>query len=71
MVSNNINIQINGEPFNCSEPISLQFLLNYLDFNSERVAVELNDTLLPDTLFHSTYLSDQDKLEVITIVGGG
>nr|AKE98944.1 hypothetical protein 71 [Bangia fuscopurpurea] len=71
MIHNNINIQINGEPFNCPEPISLQFLLNYLDFNSERVAVELNNALLPETLFKSTYLSDQDKLEIITIVGGG
>nr|ALL97289.1 thiamine biosynthesis protein [Pyropia endiviifolia] len=71
MIHNNISIQINGEPFNCSEPILLQFLLNYLDFNSERIAVELNDTLLPEHLFRSTYLNDQDKLEVITIVGGG
>nr|YP_009244655.1 thiamine biosynthesis protein S [Pyropia pulchra]AMK96897.1 thiamine biosynthesis protein S [Pyropia pulchra] len=71
MIHNNISIQINGEPFNCSEPISLQFLLSYLDFNSERIAVELNNALLPEPLFHSTYLNDQDKLEVITIVGGG
>nr|YP_009027628.1 hypothetical protein 71 [Neoporphyra perforata]AGV01111.1 hypothetical protein 71 [Neoporphyra perforata]AHB35122.1 hypothetical protein 71 [Neoporphyra perforata]AHB35331.1 hypothetical protein 71 [Neoporphyra perforata]AIA19493.1 hypothetical protein [Neoporphyra perforata]AIA19702.1 hypothetical protein [Neoporphyra perforata] len=71
MMHNNINIQINGEPFNCAEPISLQFLLDYLDFNPEYVAVELNDTLLPEPLFQSTYLNDQDKLEVITIVGGG
>ena len=71
MVNKNISIHINGEPFNCSEPLSLQFLLNYLDFNSERVAIELNNTLLPESLFNSTYLNDQDKLEIITIVGGG
>nr|YP_010338415.1 thiamine biosynthesis protein S [Bangia atropurpurea]UNJ18365.1 thiamine biosynthesis protein S [Bangia atropurpurea] len=71
MINKNISIQINGEPFNCSEPLSLQFLLNYLDFNSERVAIELNDILLPSPLFHSTYLNDKDKLEIITIVGGG
>lgn len=71
MINKNISIQINGEPFNCLEPLSLQFLLNYLDFNSERVAIELNDILLPSSLFHSTYLNDKDKLEIITIVGGG
>ncbi|ASN78816.1 hypothetical protein (chloroplast) [Porphyra umbilicalis] len=71
MINKNINIQINGEPFNCSGTLSLQFLLNYLDFNSERVAIELNNTLLPERLFHSTYLNDQDKIEIITIVGGG
>lgn len=71
MTDTNISLQINGEPFNCAEPISLQFLLNYLDLNSERVAIELNDSLLPSPLFLSTYLSDKDKLEIITIVGGG
>lgn len=71
MLNKNISIQINGEPFNCSAPISLQFLLTYLDFNSQPVAIELNDTLLPESLFESTYLNDKDKLEIITIVGGG
>ena len=71
MINKNISIQINGEPFNCSEPLSLQFLLNYLDFNSERIAIEINSTLLPERLFHSTYINDQDKIEIITIVGGG
>jgi len=71
MINKNISIQINGEPFNCLGPLSLQFLLNYLDFNSERVAIELNNTLLPERLFNSTYLNDQDKIEIITIVGGG
>nr|YP_009237442.1 hypothetical protein [Wildemania schizophylla]AKS28489.1 hypothetical protein [Wildemania schizophylla] len=71
MTNTNISVQINGEPFNCSEPISLHFLLSYLDLSSERVAIELNNSLLPASLLSSTYLSDQDKLEIITIVGGG
>lgn len=62
---------VNGEAFNCSNLISLQDLLVYLGFDMYRIVVEYNKEIIPNYKFSSILCSDQDKLEIITIVGGG
>ena len=64
-------IVINGEPFNCLHSMSLYDVLIYLDFDIDRVIVEYNSRVIANGLFHKITMNNHDKLEVITIVGGG
>nr|QVY58445.1 thiamine biosynthesis protein S [Kappaphycus striatus] len=64
-------IFINGEAFNCLYSMSLQDLILYLDFDINTVIVEHNQQIISKELFNEIFFKHQDKLEVITIVGGG
>nr|QUE29972.1 ThiS [Erythrocladia irregularis] len=66
-----ITVEINGEPFNCMNNMSLSFLLEYLDFNISISIIEYNSNILSKDQIQYIQLKDQDKLEVVTIVGGG
>lgn len=49
-------------------------LLEYLvasGYDTKRVAVELNGAILPKTDYDKTVLSDGDKIEIVSFVGGG
>lgn len=71
MVFNYCHIFVNGEPFNCIQAMSLKDLLDYLDFDTELVAVEYNAEIIAFHEFDDIILKSQDRIEVITIVGGG
>lgn len=62
---------VNGQAFNCLATMCLKDLLIYLDFNINLIAVEYNQEILINSHFDSTFLQAQDRIEVITIVGGG
>nr|YP_009390040.1 thiamine biosynthesis protein S [Sheathia arcuata]ART65406.1 thiamine biosynthesis protein S [Sheathia arcuata] len=71
MKNNYITIQINGEPFNCPNNMSIYDLICYFDINSKLVLVEYNKDMIYDNQFIDILLKQNDKLEIITIVGGG
>ena len=66
-----ITIQLNGEPFNCLLSMSLKDMLDYLDINSESVTIEYNCEIVSDDYCSQTFLKDGDRIEILTIVGGG
>lgn len=71
MTINYITIQLNGEPFNCLPSMSLKDVLDYLDINLNSVTIEYNCEIVNYHYYSQTFLKDGDKLEVLTIVGGG
>jgi sulfur carrier protein len=66
-----INLQVNGETRNCTAQTPLPELLQQLGFNPRLVAVEYNGEILHRQFWESTQIKEGDKLEVVTIVGGG
>ena len=62
---------VNGEAFNCDYSMSLYDLLTYLDFDVNRVVVEYNQKIISSYDLSEIVLTNHDKLEIITIVGGG
>ena len=46
-------------------------LLNTLSLNKDAVAVELNKNIVHRQNFDDANLKDNDKLEIVTVVGGG
>nr|YP_009510931.1 Thiamine biosynthesis protein [Gracilaria gracilis]AXI96604.1 Thiamine biosynthesis protein [Gracilaria gracilis] len=64
-------IFINGQAFNCCIDMSLKDLLSYLEFELNAIVVEYNNRIINFTEFERTFFKSQDKIEIITIVGGG
>ncbi len=62
---------INGEEKSLACPTALSELLTQLGYRAELVAVELNGTIIKQADFGSTTITDADKLEIVSFVGGG
>ena len=52
-------------------PPNLENVLIELGYQPLRVVVEFNGSILPQSLWGSQQVKTGDKLEVVTIVGGG
>nr|WCH54820.1 Thiamine biosynthesis protein [Hypnea edeniana] len=62
---------INGEVFNCHNEMSLYDFLIYLRFDIKTIVVEYNQEIISLINLHKVFLKSGDRLEVVTIVGGG
>lgn len=70
-MSNQITLQVNGESRTCYPQSQLTDLLEQLGFNPRLVAVEYNGEILHRQFWPQTQVQEGDRLEVVTIVGGG
>lgn len=62
---------INGEEKSLACPTALSELLTQIGYRAELVAVELNGNIIKQADFSSTTITDADKLEIVSFVGGG
>ncbi len=66
-----IRIVINGQPREVSAGTTVASLVAELGFGDKRVAVERNREVVPRARHVDTVLVADDRLEVVTFVGGG
>jgi sulfur carrier protein len=66
-----MKIQVNGQPRDIAAGASIKNLLGELGVTQPHVAVELNLEVVPRAEHESTMLQEGDRLEVVTLVGGG
>ena len=66
-----MNIVLNGEPFALERPVTVSKLLEQLNIDPRRVAVEHNLVVLKRVAYDSTLLKEGDEVEVVNFVGGG
>lgn len=66
-----VQITLNGEPFELAQPISLVALLEQLDIDARRVAVEHNLTIVKRHRFPDVIIGEGDQVEIVNFVGGG
>lgn len=62
-------IMVNGEKLDFSGTVTE--LLVVLGYGEKRVAVELNENIVPKAEYENTSVLDGDKLEIVRFVGGG
>lgn len=62
---------INGKEKVLACPTTLSELLTQLGYRAAFVAVELNGNIIKQADFGSTTITDADKLEIVSFVGGG
>lgn len=70
-MSDKITLVINGETRSCLPQTLLPDLLQQLGFNPRLVAVEYNGEILHRQFWSQTKVQQGDRLEIVTIVGGG
>lgn len=66
-----IELVINGQPKQVSAGQSIAALLQSLELNPKQVAVEVNLDLIPREVHAEHVLSAGDRVEVVSLVGGG
>jgi thiamine biosynthesis protein ThiS len=66
-----MKLHINGEARDFDPPLTLAGLVDQLDMKGDRVAVELNRSIVPREQWQGTSLADGDRLEIVHFVGGG
>ena len=64
-------MKVNGEQIILSEKTSLLEFLQRNGYAPEKIAVELNGEIIPRSRYSSVFLTDADKLEIVSFVGGG
>ena len=70
-MSSSIDVVINGKARTVAVGTTVLGLLGELGLGDKRVAVERNFEVVPRALHATTTLTDGDRLEVVTFVGGG
>lgn len=66
-----VELQLNGEPHTCLPHTTLPQLLVEMGFNPRLLAVEYNGEILHRQFWEQTEIKSNDRLEIVTIVGGG
>jgi sulfur carrier protein len=66
-----VQISLNGEPFEIERPLSVVALLDKLEIDARRVAVEHNLTIIKRQRFPEVIVNDGDSVEIVNFVGGG
>ena len=64
-------IQLNGERYEVPEPLTIDALLERLEIDARRVAVELNEYVVKKKAYGDTVVNEGDAVEVVNFVGGG
>tara|TARA_B100000767_G_scaffold105083_1_gene100861 strand:- start:413 stop:613 length:201 start_codon:yes stop_codon:yes gene_type:complete len=66
-----VKILVNGEKILLPEDSSIEGLIVHLGYQNQRIAIEINESIIPKSN-HSTFLlQNLDKVEIINAVGGG
>ena len=66
-----MTIILNGEKKIVPDSITVIGLLEHLNIQHQRVAVERNEEIVRKTAYGETVLKDGDALEVVSFMGGG
>ena len=66
-----MNIILNGQNKKIDDNTNIEKLLITLNLNNKRLAVEVNQTIIPRAEFDTFTLSELDKVEIVQAIGGG
>ena len=64
-------ITVNGKQIQLISEMSVADYPEQNNYQINRIAVEMNEEILPKYSYSETMLKDGDRLEVVTFVGGG
>ena len=64
-------IKVNGTQIQLTAEMSVADYLEQNNYQINRIAVEMNEEILPKYSYSETMLKDGDRLEIVTFVGGG
>ncbi len=66
-----MEILVNSKKISLPDDSNIEDLIVYLGYQNQRIAIEINESIIPKSNHSSFLLQDLDKVEVINAVGGG
>lgn len=66
-----IELKINGENRQIPKDTSAEQLVEILDLVGKRIAIEVNQEILPRSQYAAHLFKPGDRVEVVTAIGGG
>lgn len=66
-----ITIQLNGESLDCDDNTTVAALVSQLGLQDKRLAVEINQQIIPRSDFSGHRIQQNDTVEVVQAIGGG
>ena len=66
-----MRVQVNGKDEEVDPGMTVTGLVARYRFQPKHVAVEVNCDLVPRRVFDATLLKEGDRIEIVTLVGGG
>ncbi|MDX2506986.1 MAG: sulfur carrier protein ThiS [Gammaproteobacteria bacterium] len=66
-----MEIFVNGDSRQVQEPCSVQQLLDAMGLLGQRLALEINEEIVPKSRHAEHYFKEGDKVEIVNAIGGG
>ena len=65
------NLTINGQRYKYNASFTVLSLLKYLGFKVNLIVVDYNGVILQKEFWPETNIKNNDRLEILTVAGGG
>lgn len=62
---------LNGQEYQSSSNLTLYECISYFNYNSSLLVLEYNNFICPKEKWDQIHIKNNDKIELVTIVGGG
>ena len=62
---------LNGQYYYTNQNLTLVDIILYFNFSNSLFVLELNKVIYDQNKWQRTFITNHDKLEIISIVGGG
>jgi sulfur carrier protein len=62
---------LNGQKFYTKNNLTVLDIINYFNYNTSLFVLEYNSLICNKKNWNQTFIQNNDKIEIVTIVGGG
>ena len=62
---------VNGKKYSTNRAINIFDLINYFGYDNSLLVLEYNNLISNKKNWKKIFIQNQDKIEIVTIVGGG
>lgn len=66
-----MEIFVNGDSRQIQETCSVQQLIEEMGLSGQRLALEINEEIVPKSRHDEHYFNEGDKVEIVNAIGGG
>lgn len=66
-----MSLMVNGRAEPLPQPATLDGLVDALQLTGQRLAIEHNGQIVPRSLWTSTAVAEEDRIEIVKAIGGG
>lgn len=62
---------VNGNKFCTEQNVTISQVINYFNYNTSLLVLEHNSLICSQKNWNKIFIQNNDKIEIVTIVGGG